>query len=159
SMNAISSAPANELASRYTEFSKQLKKLDGMANNAKAQSEKSSAQREAYLKQWQESQSKIQNEQLKASSEARRHELMPQIEAIKSSLGSAKETFVPFMQDLKDLNLYLGNNLSAQGVAGAADLMKKCTTDGASVKGNIGKGQEAIKDLAASIAPGGVVKK
>ena len=159
SMNAVSTASGTDMASKYKDFTGQVKKLQSMADKAKSQSAKAASQREQYLKQWQASQAKIQNPQLQAASEARRNELMPKIEAIKTSMGAAKETFTPFMQDLNDLVLYLGNNLSAQGMTGAQPLMEKCNTDGATVKTDIASGQAAIKDLADSIAPGGATKK
>jgi Skp family chaperone for outer membrane proteins len=159
SMNAIASAPPADMATKYKDFTGQVKKLQSMADKAKSQSQKSASQREEYLKQWQASQAKIQNPQLQAASEARRNELMPKIEAIKTSLGAAKDTFAPFMQDLNDLVLYLGNNLSAGGMTGAQPLMEKCNTDGATVKTDIASGQAAIKDLANSISPGGAAKK
>lgn len=159
SMNAIPTASPADMASKYKDFSGQVKKLQSMADKAKSQSQKAASQREEYLKQWQASQAKIQNPQLQAASEARRNELMPKIEAIKTSLGAAKDTFTPFMQDLNDLVLYLGNNLSAGGMTGAQPLMEKCNTDGATVKTDIASGQTAIKDLANSISPGGDTKK
>ena len=155
SMNAMTAASGSDLTAKYKAFGDQIKKMDTMAQKAKAQSEKSAQQREQYLQQWQANQAAIQNEQLKAASEARRNELLPKIEAIKTSLGAAREAYGPLMQALKDLNLYLGNNLTPAGIAGAGELMTKVNTDGASVKDNIAKGQAAIKDLAASIQPGG----
>jgi hypothetical protein len=154
-MNALSAAQGTDLVNKYKAFSGEVKKLDSMAQKAKAQSQKATAQREQYLKQWEANQGKLQNEQLKSASEARRNELMPKIEAVKTSLGSAKEAFIPLMQNLNDLNLYLGNNLTPAGITGAGDLMKKCTDDGATVKTGIEQGMAAIKDLAASIQPGG----
>jgi Skp family chaperone for outer membrane proteins len=159
SMNAIPTASPADMASKYKDFSGQVKKLQSMADKAKSQSQKAASQREEYLKQWQASQAKIQNPQLQAASEARRNELMPKIEAIKTSLGAAKDTFTPFMQDLNDLVLYLGNNLSAGGMTGAQPLMEKCNTDGATVKTDIAGGQTAIKDLANSISPSAGAKK
>jgi Skp family chaperone for outer membrane proteins len=155
SMNAIGAAPGSEMASKYKDFGAQVKKLQSMADKAKSRSQQATAQREDYLKQWEASQSKIQNEQLKSASEARRNELLPKIEAVKASMTSAKETFTPFMQDLNDLNLYLGNNLNAAGVTGASTLMEKCNADGGKMKSDIATGQAALKDLAASIQPGG----
>jgi len=159
SMNAIATAAPADMASKYKDFTSQVKKLQGMADKAKAQSQKSAAQREEYLKQWQASQAKIQNPELQAASEARRNELMPKIDAIKTSLGAARDAFGPFMQDLNDLVLYFGDNLSASGMTGAKPLMEKCDTDGTSVKTNIAAGQTAIKDLASSISPSGATKK
>jgi hypothetical protein len=158
SMNALSGASGNDLASKYKEFSGNVKKLNSMADKAKSRAQQSAQQREDYLKQWQASQDKIQNAELKAASEARRNELMPKIEAIKTSLGAARDTFGPFTQDLNDLVLYLGNNLTPEGITGAASMMQKCTTDGEKVKSDIAAGQTSVKDLAASISPGGVAK-
>jgi Skp family chaperone for outer membrane proteins len=159
SMNAVSTASGGDMASKYKDFSSQVKKLEDMSKKAKSQAQKSSEQREEYLKQWQASQAKIQNPELQKASEARRNELMPKIEAIKTSLGAARDAFTPFMQDLNDLVLYLGNNLSAGGMTGAAPLMEKCNTAGTTVKTNIAAGQTAIKDLASSISPGGTPSK
>jgi hypothetical protein len=153
-MNALSQPGAN-LVDNYKVFTKQVDGLGKMAETAKSNSAKAAAQREEYLKKWQESQATMQNPQLKAASEARRAELMPKIEAVKSSLGSAATTFKPLLQDLKDLSVFLGNNLNATTVASAGEMMKKSTADGASVKTDLGKASAALKDLAASIQPGG----
>jgi DUF2959 family protein len=154
SMSAISGASATDMASKYKDFTGQVKKLQSMADAAKSRSEQATSQREEYLKQWQASQDKIQNPELKSASEARKAELQPKIEAIKTAMTSAKETFGPFMQNLNDLVLYLGNNLSAGGMTGAQPLMEKCNTDGTTLKADIATGQAAIKDLANSISPG-----
>jgi chromosome segregation ATPase len=153
-MNAMTK-PESKLVDDYKVFTKEVDNLDKMAQKAKANSEKMNAQRDEYLKEWQASQANIQNAQLKASSEARRAELAPKIEAIKGSFASASATFKPFMQDLKDLRVFLGNSLNPSGVASASELMTKCNTDGASVKADIQKGSAALKDLAGSIQPGG----
>jgi hypothetical protein len=155
SMSAISTASGSDMASKYKDFSGQVKKLQSMADTAKSRSAQATSQREEYLKQWQASQDQIQNPELKAASEARKAELQPKIEAIKTAMTSAKEAFGPFMQNLNDLVVYLGNNLSAGGVTGAQPLMEKCNTDGTTVKTSIASGQAAIKDLANSITPGG----
>jgi septal ring factor EnvC (AmiA/AmiB activator) len=152
-MNALTQPGAN-LTDAYKNFTKQVDALGKVADKAKANSQKATEQRDAYLKQWQESQAGIQNAQLKAASEARRAELMPKIEAIKGSLTSASTTFKPFHQDLKDLTVFLANALNPAGVASANELMTKCNTDGASVKADLAKASAAVKDLAGSIQPG-----
>ncbi len=153
-MNALAKPDAN-LVEAYKTFAKEVDNLGKVAQKAKDNSQKAAAQRDEYLKQWQASQAGIQNAQLKAASEARRAELGPKIEALKTSLSSAATTFAPFHQDLKDLTVFLGNSLNASTVASANDLMTKCNTDGASVKADLGKASAAVQDLAGSIKPGG----
>ena len=157
SMTALAT-PEGDLTAKYKAFSANVDKLEKGAAKAKSAAESAAAKREQYLKEWQSSQSQIQNEELKAASEARRGELMPKIEAIKSSLGSARETYGPFMQDLKDLRLFLGNQLNPGGVAAASALFEKCTAAGEKVKSDLTAGSAAIKDLASSIAPSAAAK-
>jgi hypothetical protein len=154
SMNAIATARPEDLATRYEDFHDNFATLGSMAKKARSSAEKAASDRNAYLKKWQLAQDEIRNEQLKAASQARRDELMPMIDAIHSSLTSAKETFYPLMESLKDLDLYLGNNLSQQGIAQAGELMAKCTSDGGAVKADIDRGREAIKALSSTIRPG-----
>ena len=151
-MNALT--VGGDLMSKYKTFSKEVDNLDKMSQKAKGNAEKAAATRDQYMQEWQKSQEQIQNPQLKASSEARRAELQPKIEAIKSNLGSARDTFTPFMQDLKDLKVFLANQLNPGGITAASDLMAKCNEAGEKVKADVGKASDAVKDLAATIQPG-----
>lgn len=144
-----------DLATKYKEFSKNIDALEKMSAKAKSNAESAAKDRDAYIAQWKASQEQIQNPELKAASEARRSELEPKIEAIKTSLGSARDTFTPFMQDLKDLRTFLANQLNAGGIAAASTLITKCNESGEKVKSDLSQGSAAVKDLAASIAPGG----
>lgn len=153
-MNAMTQTNA-DLVDAYKNFSKQVDALGKMAEKARGNAEKATAQRDEYMKKWQESQAEIQNPQLKATSEARRAELEPKIEAIKSALTSASTTYKPLQQDLKDLTVFLGNNLNPATVASAKDLITKVNTDGASVKADLAKASAAVQELANSIKPGG----
>jgi chromosome segregation ATPase len=158
SMNSLKEGDG-DLMSKYKTFSKEVDNLDKMSQKAKSNAEKAGSVRDQYIQDWQKSQEQIQNPQLKASSEARRAELQPKIEAIKANLGSARDTFTPFMQDLKDLKVFLANQLNPAGITSAADLMSKCNEAGEKVKGDISKASDAVKDLATTIQPGAGEKK
>lgn len=157
-MNAMTKQDG-KLVDNYKIFTKEVDKLGKTAEKAKSNSLKANAQRDDFLKQWQASQETIQNPQLKASSEARRAELVPKIEAIKSSLADGAATFTPFQQNLKDLTIFLGNSLNPTTVAAASDLMAKCNADGATIKASIAKASAALQDLSGSIKPGGPTQK
>ena len=158
SLNALAQ-PEGDLVAKYKEFSKNVDALDKMSQKAKSNAASAAKDRDAYIAQWKSSQDKIQNPDLKAASEARRAELEPKIEAIKTSLGSARETFTPFMQDLKDLRTFLANQLNPGGVAAAQTLITKCNESGEKVKSDLSQGSAAVRDLASSIQPGGGTTK
>ena len=115
SMNAMTSAKGPDLVKRYGEFSDNVGDLESMAKKAKSNAEKARKDREAYLKQWASTQDKIQDEQLKAASKARRDELLPKIDALKESFASVRDTFVPFLQSLKDLGAFPGERPHREG--------------------------------------------
>jgi DUF2959 family protein len=158
SLNSLSSAQGADLVSKYESYSKQVDKISTTAEEVKKKSSQAKSQREDYLEAWRKDQSKIQNEQLKASSEARRKELEPIIQQIGDSLASASANFTPLLQNLNDLKLFLGNNLSAPGVSSAQDLITKCNESTSLVKGDVDKASVAIQQLAASVTPGGASK-
>jgi septal ring factor EnvC (AmiA/AmiB activator) len=157
SMNALAE-PNGDLTAKYKAFTDNTAKLDKMAAKAKSTSQTAASQREEYLKQMQAAAAEIQNPDLKANLEKRKAELSPKIEQIKTSLGSARDIYGPFMQDLKDLSLFLGNQLNANGVASASTLMAKCTTDGGKMKAELASASEGVKSLAAAIQPGAPAK-
>lgn len=153
SMNALTSAKGSEIIDRYGEFSKNVDKLESMAKKAKSNADKARSDRDAYLKKWASAQSKIQNEQLKEASKARRDELLPKIDAVKDASASMKEAFPPFLQSLNDLELYLGNDLSERGLSTASGLMSQCTADGQKLKDNMATVVANYQELAASLSP------
>ena len=158
SLNSLSSAQGSELVSSYNKYSKQVEELNSTAKKVKSKAEKAKAQREDYLKAWKKDQDKIQNEQLKQASESRRAELEPLIKQISEGLTSASQNFTPLLQNLNDLNLFLGNDLSAHGFASAQDLISQCNKSAEVVKQDVEKANEGLRNLAASITPGGTTK-
>jgi chromosome segregation ATPase len=158
SLNAMTQ-PGGDLVTKYKDYSKNVDTLDKMSQKAKSNAASAAKDRDAYIAQWKASQDKIQNPELKTASESRRAELEPKIEAIKTSLGSARDTFTPFMQDLKDLRTFLANQLNPGGIAAAQTLITKCNDSGEKVKSDLSQGSAAVKDLAASIQPGGPAPK
>jgi len=158
SMNALTAAKNSEIVDLYGRFSDNVDELDSMAKKARSAAEKARDEREAYLKKWASSQDKIQNEQLKAASRARRDELLPKIDALKQSFASVLQTFAPFMQGLKDLKLFLGNDLNEQGIVTASGLMSQCNTDGEKLQSDVATAMATYEQLAMSLSPGGPPK-
>ncbi len=158
SLNSLSSAQGSDLVSRYTEYSKLVEEMNSAAKKVKSKAEKAKSQREDYLKAWKKDQDKIQNEQLKQASEARRAELEPVIRQISEGLTTANQNFTPLLQNLNDLNLFLGNDLSAHGLTTARDLISQCNKSAEIVKEDVEKANEGLRNLAARITPGGTSK-
>jgi chromosome segregation ATPase len=143
-----------DLKQNYMAFSKESKKMQSMANSATKSAQNAAEKREAYLKSWEENQKSIQNEQLKAAAEARRNQLLPIIDKIKTAAGTFKEKFTPFTVDLKDIETYLGNDLTPTGLNAVQPMAQKCTGDGETLKSALTEFSSGIRELAGQIGPG-----
>ena len=153
SLNDVSTATGADVTKKYNTFAKEVKNMQGEAKDIKGDAADAQKARDNYMAAWQADQKKIQNPDLQKASEARRAELQPNIDNLKEALTNAGATAVPFLQDLTDLTLYLGNNLTPSGIAGASTLIQKCNTDGAKVNADIDTGIGALKALGAQVAP------
>ena len=152
-LNGLTTDTGGNMVEKYNAFAKESKRTQDVYKATKKRAKDSNKLRDKYLAAWKSDQEKIQNPELKKASTARREELLPTIEKIKDSLGSADETMPPFLQDLTDLNLYLANNLTPSGIATAGSLVQKCNRDGDKVRTDVGEAVEALRVLEKQVAP------
>lgn len=153
SLNSLT-AGSGDLVAMYDTFGKQVDKTESMYKKAKSEASKARSQRDSYIKKWEASQQKIQNEELRKTAEARKAELLPIIEKLKESASGAEQAFLPFLQDLKDIRLFLGNDLNPTGVGKVKEsLQPKCATSASTVKTKLDEATGALKELAGRIKP------
>lgn len=92
---------------------------------------------------------------MKDASRARRDELLPKIDALKQACHRPSP---PFMQGLKDLKLFLGNNLREQGIVTASGLLSQCNADDEKLQSDVATAMATYEQLAMSLSPSGKPK-
>ncbi len=153
-LSALTAAPDAELAVRYRTFAKAVSKTDQMYKAMKKQALAAKAGREKYLKQWDKDASKIQDPTLREASASSRAELEPIVSRIRDSFAIAEANIPPFLSGLKDLSLFLGNNLSSKGIATVEAMKATCDTNGTRVDSGLADASEAVRELALRLRPG-----
>jgi len=128
----------------YEQYSKSIANLESVAAKVRKRSQNMQAQGQAYFKQWEEQLAQVTNEDIRKLAEQRKAELQKTFEKIRLCAEPLKARFDPWMADLKDLKVYLGNDLTIAGVDAAKSLFTKTTTEGAEV-------QQAMEDLVAEL--------
>lgn len=155
SLSALVDAQEAQRTARYRVFANEVKKTDKAYKSTRKQALRAKSQRERYLKQWDKDSAKIQNESLRQANEARRAELEPIISRIRDSMGTAEQAFAPFSQGLRDIKLFLGNNLSATGISTVQGMKLESAQHGAQVSTELARASEAVRELADKLRPGG----
>ena len=82
---------------------------------------------DAFFAQWDAQLAQIQNEDIKARSQARKDEVAQKLLAIKRNYAEAAMAFKPFLADLQDVQKYLSVDLTQGGVASMKDTAAKAT--------------------------------
>lgn len=117
SLNGLMTAPPDDLRRAYNEYAKDTDKIAQQAVTVEEESRQLRQRSDEWLAGWQESQADVQDPELKALSERRRAEALERIQNIDRSLAEAREAFAPFVANLQDVKMVVGNDLTPSGVA------------------------------------------
>jgi chromosome segregation ATPase len=128
SANAMQ-AGGGDLAKQYDQYKSDVAKLESQAADAAARSKDMQARRNEYVQQWSQQSSQMTSPELKAASEARAAKVKERYDGITAKATAAKEAYEPFDKSLKELQTYLSNDLTREGVTAAAPVFTKISND------------------------------
>jgi hypothetical protein len=143
----------------YEQFSKSLANLESVAAKATKRSQDMKAQGQAYFKQWEQQLAQINDPQIKALAETQKAKLQATFDSIRKYTEPLKAQFDPWLSDLKDLNKYLGTDLSVSGVDAAKGLFTKTQAEGMEVQKSMDALVAELNTVAATLTPANVQPK
>ena len=134
SLNTLVGQPVTDLGTKYKQIVKEVKNTDQRATSLRKQTERMNTQSGSYFDTWQTELETIQNPDIRKRSEERRAKAFDSYKKIDAAMQGANESLVPFLSDLQDIQRYLGNDLTEQGIAAIADVVNKTNTDAETVE-------------------------
>jgi hypothetical protein len=143
-LDALVSKPSDDLKGQYDAYSQSVAALDGHAKAVVDRAAAMKARGQEYFKGWEETSASLSSDEMRTYSEERRAKLSAAYEGIQTKTSEAKEEFGPFITSLKDIQSYLGLDLTTTGLQSVGDLAKKATSQGADLKESI---DAVVKDL------------
>ena len=114
----------------YQSFSKSVSRVASTRNTAGKRAKKVKKDGDAYFVRWKKELSEIQNPELRALAEARWTEARESFDQMGPLLSSIKSEFDPFLADLRDLDSFLGSDLTQSSITASADMMKEVRSSG-----------------------------
>ena len=137
----------------YEKYSKEVANLESTAAKIRKRSQSMQAQGQAYFKQWEREMAQVNNPEVRKLAEQRKAKLQETFESIRKYAEPLKAQFDPWMSDLKDLKVYLGNDLTIAGVDSAKSLFSKTTNEGLEVQRSMDALVAELNTVAATITP------
>lgn len=158
-LNDLVSNPNPDLRKQSAAFNSSLNDLGSIAKDVSSKADEMKAQGAAYFAKWDEESAKMQNEDIRHRSQARKHEVAANFARISQQYDETKTLFQPFMSDLRDVQNYLNTDLTAGGLAAIKDVAAKSASDAIPLKESMGRLSEAFKSLGLSMSTASGVTK
>jgi hypothetical protein len=143
----------------FKDFDKAVPRIEDAAKKAKKRSEDMKARGQAYFKDWEKELAGVKNEDIRKLAEDRKTKLQASFDSIKTFMEPARDQFNPWLADLKDLQKYLSNDLTIEGVDAAKELIGKTKTEGQAVQQTLDKVIAELNTIVATLTPAKEKKK
>lgn len=153
SLDAVAQSADTDPRKAFDQFSKDVAKLDASAKKVAKRGQDMQAAGQEYFKTWEMQMAEVQNPDIRKLAETRKAKLQEAFAEIRTLSTPLKAQFDPWMSDLKDLQKYLGNDLTIAGVDAAKKLFVKAQGEGADVQKSMDKLVAELNTVAAAITP------
>jgi hypothetical protein len=109
----------------YKQFRKTVTRLEDADARAKRRAEDMRAEGRIFFEQWQQEIAALQNAELQQLAQDRKSTLEQTFRNISRVTVEAKDQFRPWMTNIKDLERFLGSDLTAGGIAASRQLIEQ----------------------------------
>jgi len=122
-----------DLSRLYDTYKKEVARLESQAQEAKERSNDMSVRRNEYQQKWAQESATMSSPELRAAAETRSAKVKERYEGITQKGAAVKEAYPPFDKSLKELQTYLSNDLTREGVSAASPMFQKINKEGQSL--------------------------
>jgi hypothetical protein len=159
SLGEVATTANTDPRKAFEQYSKDVANLDSTATKVRKRGKDMQEQGQAYFKQWEQQMAQVSNPEIRALAEQRKAKLQETFDSIRKYTEPLKAQFDPWMSDLKDLQKYLGNDLTVAGVDAAKPLFTKTQNEGLEVQKSVDGLVAELNTVAATLTPAKVEAK
>jgi hypothetical protein len=152
-LDKINATAAVDPRKAYKEFEKSVPRIDEAAQKAKKRADDMKEKGAEYFKEWEKEMGAVNNPEIRKLAQERKAKLQATFGSIKSFMEPARDQFVTWLADLKDLNKYLNNDLTIGGIDAAKELVAKTKTEGFAVQQSLDKVISELNTIVATLTP------
>jgi archaellum component FlaC len=152
-LNNLTFKSQGDLRDQYDAFVSAAKHLDKANENLDSKVIAMRNAADSFAENWTNQLALIQNPDLRTRSAGRMDEVTAKLKDVDASYEGVKNSFKPFMSDLKDIQTYLGTDLTAMGLATIKDIVSKTKVDAVPLRDSIKQLQASFSNLSTALSP------
>jgi len=137
----------------FKEFDKAVPRVENAAQKAKKRSEDMKAKGQAYFQQWEAELATLNDPEILQLAQQRKLKLQGSFDALRSVMEPARDQFNTWLSSLKDVQKYLSNDLTINGIDAAKDLIGKTKASGREVQQTLDVVISELNTIAAALTP------
>ncbi len=139
----------------FNSFTDNVSKMEGMQKDFAKHAAEMKARGKDYFEEWQKTGSTYKNPQIQQLSEQRRAKLGDIYGQIAENSIGVNDAFTSYVSDIKEIQMYLSNDLTPKGIEAIAPTSRKVVDDGTNLKDAIKNVQTAIQKARESMSQTG----
>jgi hypothetical protein len=153
SLDQIAVTASSNPRPAYEQYCKEVSKLESIAEKARKRSQDMKEKGQAYFTQWEQQLAQVKDEEIRKLAQERKAKLQGAFNKIREVTEPLKGQFDPWLSSLKDLQAYLGQDLTIAGVDAAKNLFAKAKSQGLEVQKSMDQLVAELNTLTAAITP------
>ena len=143
--NALNTAQDKKAA--YDRMVAETANVESKAADLRATADAMKAKGREFFKKWEEQIALIKDDSLRTKAKERSGERSKQYADLEQKMASVKGAYTPYLQDLKDLQIAVGNDLNPKGIESAGPALKKLNLDATELKNKLGDVSKALEPI------------
>jgi hypothetical protein len=141
-----------DLRKAYKAYDKEVKRLGDIASNARKRRDGLLANRESYLKAWDQDLAKIQNEDIRARSSDRRQKVQVELDKLAELAKKVGESYRAFEANVLDIQRALGADLTPGGVQAIAPVANEARKNAVPLRDSLNGLHQQLESLGVAMS-------
>ncbi len=155
SLTELTKSGQSDVKKAFELYSDNVSKIEKLEKDFTKHAEEMKVRGADYFDEWQKDGDKYANPKIQALSEQRRAELGGIYGRIAENSAGMDEAFKAYVSDVKEIQKYLSNDLTAMGVESITPISRKAVTDGNRLQNEIKKLQISVETARAQMTQSG----
>jgi hypothetical protein len=155
SLNVLTMSGQSDIRKSFDLYTDNVSKMVSMEKQFDNHADEMKSRGKDYFEEWQKQDGKYKNQQIQQLSEQRRNDLSDIYAGIAQNSIGVKDAFKAYVSDIKEIQIYLSNDLTSKGIESIATISQKVVSDGESLKVAISNVQTAIDRARTEMAESG----